>query len=58
MAALDRHGIAVRAGDLAALPLLRRLGAQRAVRASLYLYNSIAEVDRLFDVLTEYLPGS
>jgi cysteine desulfurase/selenocysteine lyase len=58
MAALDRHGIAVRAGDLAALPLLRRLGTQRAVRASLYLYNSIAEVDRLFDVLTEYLPGT
>jgi selenocysteine lyase/cysteine desulfurase len=48
----------VRAGDLAALPLLRRLGTQRAVRASLYLYNSIAEVDRLFDVLTEYLPGT
>jgi len=58
MAALDRRGIAVRAGDMAALPLLRRLGAQRAVRASLYLYNSNAEVDRLFDVLTEYLPGS
>lgn len=58
MAALDRQGIAARAGDLAALPLLRRLGAQRAVRASLYLYNSVAEVDRLFDVLAEYLPGS
>src|SRR5688500_16319273 len=36
--ALDRRGIAVRAGDLASLPLLERLGTRTAVRASLYLY--------------------
>jgi cysteine desulfurase/selenocysteine lyase len=58
MAALDLRGIAVRAGDLAALPLLQRLGAERAIRASFYLYNTTAEVDRLFDVLAEYLSGT
>jgi cysteine desulfurase/selenocysteine lyase len=58
MAALDRRGIAVRAGDMAALPLLRRLGAERALRASLFLYNTPAEVDRLFDILAEQLPRS
>lgn len=55
---LDRRGIALRAGDLAALPLLRRLGAERAARASFYLYNSVAEVDKLFDALADLLPGS
>lgn len=58
MAALDRKGIAVRAGDLAALPLLRRLGTERAIRASFYLYNTTAEVDALFDVLAKNLPGT
>jgi SufS family cysteine desulfurase len=53
MAALDQRGIAVRAGELAALPLLRRLGAERAVRTSFYLYNTIAEVDRVCDALEE-----
>ena len=47
VAALDHRGIAVRAGDLAALPLLKRLGATTAVRASCYLYTTIEEVDRL-----------
>jgi cysteine desulfurase/selenocysteine lyase len=46
-AALDKHEIAVRAGDLAALPLLRRFGATSAVRASAYLYNRLEDFDRL-----------
>jgi cysteine desulfurase / selenocysteine lyase len=50
---LDRQGIAIRAGDLAALPLLQRLGVDRAARASLYLYNSPADVRRLFEILVE-----
>jgi cysteine sulfinate desulfinase/cysteine desulfurase/selenocysteine lyase len=58
MAALDRRGIAVRAGDMAALPLLRRLGAERAFRASLFLYNTSAEIDLFFDVLAQELPGT
>ena len=49
---LDRRGIAIRAGDLAALPLLRRSGVNRAARASLYLYTTEEEVNRLADALT------
>jgi len=44
---LDAAGIAVRGGDLAALPLLKRMGATAAVRASCYLYTTEEEVDRL-----------
>ena len=49
---LDQRGIAIRAGDLASLPLLRRFGVSRAARASLYLYTTEDEVDRLSDALT------
>jgi cysteine desulfurase/selenocysteine lyase len=49
---LDRKGIAIRAGDLASLPLLRRFGVSRAARASLYLYTTEEELDRLADALT------
>ena len=45
--ALDDKGIAVRAGDLASLPLLERLGTPTAVRASCYVYTTLAEIDRL-----------
>jgi cysteine desulfurase/selenocysteine lyase len=48
---LDACGIAVRAGDLAALPLLKRLGVTEAVRASCYLYSETSELDRLADAL-------
>lgn len=48
---LDRRGICIRAGDLACMPLLRRFGLRSATRASLYLYTTEAEVDRLVDVL-------
>jgi cysteine desulfurase/selenocysteine lyase len=44
---LDRHGIAVRAGHHCAMPLHRRLGIPASARASLYLYNTHDEVDRL-----------
>ena len=49
--ALDAEGIAVRGGDMAALPLLRRLGLSEAVRASCYLYTTADEIDHLADVL-------
>jgi cysteine desulfurase/selenocysteine lyase len=45
--ALDAKGIAVRAGDLASLPLLERLGTKTAVRASCYVYTTVEEIDRL-----------
>ena len=50
---LDDRGIAVRAGDMAALPLLQRFGVNEAVRASCYLYTTLAEVDRLVDGLRD-----
>jgi len=50
-AALDKMGIAVRAGDLASLPLLRRMGLTAAVRASCYAYTSTEEIDRLISGL-------
>jgi cysteine desulfurase/selenocysteine lyase len=49
--ALDAKGIAVRAGDMAALPLLKRLGTTEAVRASAYVYSTPADLDRLADAL-------
>ena len=48
---LDAQGIAIRAGDLSALPLLRRFGVTAAARASCYLYTSTSEIDRLADTL-------
>lgn len=50
---LDSKGIAIRAGDLAALPLLRRFGVTTAARASCYLYTQTAELDRLAAALRE-----
>jgi cysteine desulfurase/selenocysteine lyase len=49
--AMDARGIAVRAGDMAALPLLKRFGATEAVRASAYVYSTPADLDRLADAL-------
>lgn len=55
--ALDARGIAIRGGDLAALPLLKRLGVTRAARASLYCYTTVQEVDRLTDGLSAIRKG-
>jgi cysteine desulfurase/selenocysteine lyase len=56
---LDTHGIAIRAGDLAALPLLKRFGVSAAARASCYYYTQTAELDRLAAALRELtrIPG-
>jgi cysteine desulfurase/selenocysteine lyase len=51
--ALDSKGIAIRAGDMAALPLLKRFGASEAARASAYVYSTNADIDRLIDALIE-----
>jgi SufS family cysteine desulfurase len=56
-AALDRRGIAVRAGDMAALPLLKRFGAAEAVRASAYVYSSARDLDALGDALEHIVRG-
>lgn len=44
---LDRLGIAVRTGHHCAEPLMRRLGIEGTVRASLGLYNTKEEIDTL-----------
>jgi cysteine desulfurase/selenocysteine lyase len=49
--AADAAGIAIRGGDLAAVPLLQRFGVEAAARASAYLYNTTEEIDRLIAVL-------
>jgi len=49
--ALDKEGIAVRAGHHCAQPILRRYGLESAVRASLAMYNTYAEIDLLVAAL-------
>ncbi len=48
---LDRNGIAVRAGNHCAEPLMRRLGVDSTARASFGVYTSFDEIDRLGDSL-------
>jgi cysteine desulfurase / selenocysteine lyase len=55
MRTLDERGIAVRAGDLSALPLLRHFSVDKALRASCHLYNSREDIDRLADELRDIL---
>ena len=45
--ALNRQGIAVRAGHHCAQPILRRFGVETTVRPSLALYNTCEEIDAL-----------
>lgn len=52
---LDAMGIAVRGGDLASLPVLKRMGVTAAVRASCYAYTSTEEIDQLIAALR--IPG-
>jgi len=49
--ALNREGIAVRAGHHCAQPILRRFGLEGTVRASLAFYNTREEVDVLVAAL-------
>ena len=48
---LDRQGIAVRAGNHCAEPLMRRLGVDSSARASTGIYTTMAEIDALADTL-------
>jgi cysteine desulfurase / selenocysteine lyase len=50
---LDRHGIAVRAGHHCAQPLMERLGVPATTRASLAVYNTREEIDRLVEGLLD-----
>jgi cysteine desulfurase / selenocysteine lyase len=50
---LDRHGVAVRAGHHCAQVLMQRLGVPATTRASLAVYNTRDEVDRLINALLD-----
>jgi cysteine desulfurase / selenocysteine lyase len=51
-AILDREGVAVRGGHMCAMPLVTEvLGEGSVVRASLYVYNKIEDIDKLIDGL-------
>ncbi len=55
--ALDREGIAVRAGHHCAQPILRRFGLEATVRPSLAFYNTCADVDTLVAALLKLQAG-
>ncbi len=48
---LDRQGIAVRAGNHCAEPLMRRFGVDSTARASFGVYTTLEEIDVLADTL-------
>jgi len=53
---LDARGIAVRVGHHCAQPLHRRLGLTASVRASVYLYNTEADVDTFLEAAAGIRP--
>lgn len=48
---LDERNVCVRAGHHCAKPLMRQMGANATVRASMYLYNDHRDIDALCDGL-------
>jgi len=50
---LDQNGIAVRAGNHCAEPLMQRFGVSSTARASFGLYTTTAEIDRLADSIEQ-----
>ena len=55
--ALNKAGIAVRAGHHCAQPILRRFGLESTVRPSLAFYNTYEEIDRLVSVVRQVQAG-
>lgn len=55
--ALDREGIAVRAGHHCAQPILRRFGLEATVRPSLAFYNTCTDIDALVAALLRIQSG-
>ena len=49
----NQSGVALRGGHHCTQPLMRKLGVESTARASLYLYNTKSEVDRLFEVMVQ-----
>jgi cysteine desulfurase/selenocysteine lyase len=55
--ALNREGIAVRAGHHCAQPILRHFGHEATVRPSLAFYNTCEEVDCLVTAVRRLASG-
>jgi cysteine desulfurase/selenocysteine lyase len=55
--ALDREGIAVRAGHHCAQPILRRFGLEATVRPSFALYHTTDDIDALIKALLRIQSG-
>ncbi len=49
----DQHGLALRGGHHCNMPLMKKLRLPGTTRASFYFYNTMAEVDRMADILAE-----
>ena len=47
----DQHGLALRGGHHCNQPLMRRFGVSGTTRASFYFYNTLAEIDRLVEIM-------
>ena len=52
-AILDKHGIAIRAGNHCAMPLMKILGISGCSRSSPYIYNIIEDIDKLVEAVKE-----
>jgi cysteine desulfurase / selenocysteine lyase len=50
---LDQQGVAVRTGNHCAQPIMDQYGIPGTVRASFSIYNTFADVDRLFEALAK-----
>ncbi len=48
---LDQEGVAIRAGHHCAQPLMERLGVPATARASLGVYNTTEDLDRLYEAI-------
>ena len=49
----DQAGVALRGGHHCNQPLMKKLGVESTARASFYMYNTTAEIDRFVDVIRE-----
>jgi cysteine desulfurase/selenocysteine lyase len=47
----DQEGLALRGGHHCNQPLMRKFGLSGTTRASFYFYNTIAEIDRMMEIL-------
>ena len=53
---LDHQGVAIRTGHHCAMPVMQRFGLSGTARASFALYNTLEEVDFVFDSIEKVLP--